>query len=257
MRVIALETSLIKPKDDLVAAISQAIVRKGLKLKDRDILAISSKAIASVDGRILKLNSVSVSRRAYELARKHTLEPQFVELVLREADKIYGGVENAILTLKDNNLAINAGVDHKNVPDGCAALLPLDPQHRAESLREEIKQRIGRDVGVLIVDSRVAPLRLGTRGVTLGVAGFKPIKDYRGERDLFQKPLLITQHAVADDLASAAHLMIGQAGEGTPAVLIRGAPVTFARSVSIDEIKISPDDCVYMKAFRVSTKRIK
>ncbi len=107
------------------------------------------------------------------------------------------------------------------------------------------------------MDSSVAPLRLGTRGVALGAAGFKPISDRRGERDLFQKPLLITRHAVADDLASVAHLVMGQADERTPAALIRGAPVDFVGSASIDEMKISPDKCVYMKAFRVSTEGMK
>lgn len=257
MQVIALKTSLIKPDDDLVAALIQAVERQRLRLNDGDILAISSKAVASADGRIVKMKEVSVSKTAEELAKKHALEPEFVELVLREADKIYGGVEKAILTLKDNALAINAGVDHKNVPAGCAALLPLNPQRRAESLQEETKRRVGRDVGVLIVDSSVAPLRMGTRGVAIGVAGFKPIIDCRGERDLFQKPLLITRHAVADDLASVAHLVMGQAGESTPAALIRGAPVTIVRSASIDEMKISPDKCVYMKAFRASTEGMK
>lgn len=254
MQVIALKTPLIKPNDDLVATLIQAIERQGLRLEDGDILAISSKAVASADGRIVKMKTVSVSKRAVELARKYSLEPEFVELVLRESEKIYGGVEKAILTLKDNALAINGGVDHKNAPAGCAVLWPSDPQRRAESLREEIKQRVGRGVGVLIVDSSVAPLRIGTRGVVIGVAGFEPIEDRRGERDLFQKPLLITRHAVADDLASAAHLVMGQASERTPAVLIRGAPVTFAGNVSIDDMKISADKCVYMKAFRVSTK---
>ena len=181
MQVIALETPLIKPNDDLVGALIQAVERQGLKLDDGDILAISSKAVASADGRIFNLKAVSVSRRAEKLARKHSLEPGFVELVLREADKVYGGVERAILTLKDNALAINAGVDHKNAPAGCAALWPSDPQRRAESLRGEIKRRVGRDVGVLVVDSSVAPLRTGTRGVAIGVAGFKPIKDCRGD----------------------------------------------------------------------------
>ena len=252
-----MKTSLIKPKDDLVTILIRAVEEHGLKLNDGDILAISSKAVSSADGRIVNNKTVSVSRKAEKLAKKYSLEPEFAELVLREADKIYGGVEKAILTLKDDALAINAGVDHKNVPVGCAALWPLDPQRRAESLQKEIKRRTGRDVGVLLVDSSVAPLRMGTRGVALGVAGFKPIDDRRGERDLFQKPLLITRHAVADDLASAAHLVIGQASERTPAVLIRGAPVVFVGSASIDEIKISPDKCVYMKAFRVSTKGIK
>jgi len=257
MQVIALKTPLIKPNDDLVAALVYAVEINGLELDDGDILAIASKAVASADGRIVKMKEVPVSRKAKELAKKHLLEPEFTELVIREADKIYGGVEKAILTLKDNALAINAGVDHKNVPEGCAALWPLDPQRRAESLQEEIKRRAGKDVGVLILDSSVAPLRMGTRGVALGVAGFKPVKDCRGEMDLFEKPLLITRHAVADDLASAAHLVMGETGESTPAALIRGAPVTIVGRVSIDEMKISPDKCVYMKAFHAFSKGIK
>ncbi len=257
MQVTALKTPLIKPNDDLVTILIDAAKRQGLKLNDGDILAITSKAVASADGRIVKMKDVTVSRKAEKLAKKHSLEPGFVELVLREADKIYGGVEKAILALKDNVLAINAGVDHKNVQVGCAALWPLDPQRRAESLQEDIKRRLNKNVGVLLVDSSVAPLRLGTRGVALGAAGFKPISDRRGERDLFQKPLLITRHAVADDLASVAHLVMGQADERTPAALIRGAPVDFVGSASIDEMKISPDKCVYMKAFRVSTEGMK
>jgi coenzyme F420-0:L-glutamate ligase/coenzyme F420-1:gamma-L-glutamate ligase len=257
MQVLPLKTSLIKPNDDLVTILIQAVKKQRVKLKDGDILAISSKAVASADGRIVKMKTVAVSKRAEELARKHSLEPEFVELVLREADKVYGGVEKAILTLKDNALAINAGIDHKNVPTGYAALWPSNPQRRAESLHKEIRRRIGKDVGVLLVDSSVAPLRIGTRGVAIGVAGFKPTKDCRGKRDLFQKPLLITQHAVADDLASAAHLVMGQANERTPAALIRGAPATFVGKTSIDEMKISPDKCVYITAFHISTKRTK
>ena len=117
---------------------------------------------------------------------------------------------------------------------------------------EETKRRTGKKVGILLLDSSVAPLRLGIRGVALGVAGFRPVEDYRGRRDLFQKTLVITRHAVADDLAAAAHLVIGQAGEGTPAVLIRGAPVTFARTASMDDMKIPPNECVYMKALHVT-----
>lgn len=255
MFVTQLKTPLIKPKDNLVEILIEAIRRHGLKLEDGDILAIASKAVALADGRAVKMKTVLASRKAEEMARKHCLEPEFVEMVLREADKTYGGVEKAILTLKDNTLVINAGVDHKNVPHNCAVLWPLDPQGRAESLREEIKQRADRNVGILIVDSIVSPLRIGTRGVALGIAGFKPVNDHRGERDLFQKPLLITRHAVADDLASTAHLVIGQANERTPAVLIRGAPVTFFEGTSIEEIKIAPEKCVYMRVFDCVQKK--
>ena len=254
MQVLALKTSLIKPNDDLAAVLIQAIEQQKLRLNNGDILALSSKAVAAAEGCFVDMKMVSASKGAKELGRKYSLEPEFAELILKEADKVFGGVEKAILTLKNGALAINAGVDHKNTPRGYAALWPSNPQQSAETLQKEIKWRLGKKVGVLLVDSSVAPLRLGTRGVAIGVAGFKPIKDCRGERDIFQKPLFITRHAIADDLASAAHFVMGQAGEGTPAVLIKGAPVAFAENVSIDEMKIAPDKCVYMKAFNVSRK---
>jgi len=249
MQIFAIKTPLIKPKDDLVTILLQALQRESLELENKDVLAISSKAVASADARIMELKTISPSRRAVELAKKYSLEPEFAELVWREADHVYGGVEKAILTLKNDVLTVNAGVDHKNAPAGFAAVWPSNPQRRAEQIRKEVRKRIGKDVGILIIDSAVAPLRMGTRGVAVGVAGFKPVKDCRGQEDLFKKPLLITRHAVADDLASAAHLVMGEADEATPAALIRGAPVTFAESVHSEEMIIDPDECVYMKSF--------
>lgn len=249
MQIFAIKTQLIKPRDDLVTVLLEALQRESLELENRDVLAISSKAVASADGRLIELKTVSPSRKAVELAKKYFLEPEFAELVLREADHVYGGVEKAVLTLKNDVLTVNAGVDHKNAPAGFAAIWPLNPQRRAEQIREEVRNRTGKDVGILIIDSTVAPLRMGTRGMAIGVAGFKPVKDCREQKDLFKKPLLITRHAVADDLASAAHLMMGEAGESTPVALIRGAPVTFAESVYSEEMKIDPEECVYMKPF--------
>jgi len=248
MQIFAIKTPLIKPKDDLVTILLQALQRGSLELENRDVLAISSKAVASADGRVVELKAISPSRRAGELAKKYSLEPEFAELVLREADHVYGGVEKAILTLKNDVLTVNAGIDHKNVPAGFVSVWPLNPQRRAEQIRKEVRKRTGKDVGILITDSTVAPLRMGTRGMAIGVAGFKPVKDCRGQKDLFKKPLLITRHAVADDLASAAHLVMGEADEATPVALIRGTPVTFAKSARSEEMKIDPEKCVYMKS---------
>ncbi|MEA2090124.1 MAG: coenzyme F420-0:L-glutamate ligase [Thermoproteota archaeon] len=249
MQIFAIKSPLIKPKDDLVATLLQAVQKAGLKLGNKDVLAVSSKAVASAEGRLVKLKDVKPSDKAKRLAGKFLLTPKFVEVVLREADKVYGGVEKALLTLKNNVFTVNAGVDHKNAPIGFAASWPSNPNGSAEKIRKEIRRRNGKDVGVLIVDSTVTPLRMGTVGLALGVAGFKPVKDCRGDKDLFKKRLLITQHAVADDLASAAHLIMGEGDEGVPFVLIKGAPVSFMGKVNGEEMKISPDQCVYAKVF--------
>jgi coenzyme F420-0:L-glutamate ligase/coenzyme F420-1:gamma-L-glutamate ligase len=248
MQILAIKSRLIKPKDNLVDIFLQGVQKLGLKLESSDIVAVSSKAVASAQGRLIRLKDINPSDRAKELSEKFLFTPEFAELVLREADKIYGGVEKALLTLKDDVFTVNAGVDHKNAPVGFAALWPSNPKGYAEKIRKEIRQQSGKNLGVLIVDSNVTPLRMGTVGLALGTAGFEPVRNCKGDDDLFKKRLLITHHGVADDLASAAHLKMGEGSEGVPFVLIKGAPVSFMERADADEMKISPDQCVYAKA---------
>lgn len=256
MRVFAVKTPLIKPGDDLASLFLRSIQRLNLELEDGDVLAFSSKAVATANNNLVRLKDVSPSNAAKRLAEEHSLEPEFVELVFMEADKVYGGVARTVLTLKNGILTVNAGVDHKNAPGGYVALWPIEPHLEAEKLRRRIKMETGKNVGVLIVDSHVAPLRMGTRGIALGVAGFQPVRDCRGERDLYGRPLLITRHAIADDLASAAHLVMGELDERIPAVLIKDAPITLAEEVDRNSMKISPDECVYAKTLGLISEAI-
>lgn len=249
MQVLAIRTQIFKPGDDLISIVVKSLQERDIELKNGDILAISSKVIASTEKRVVSLREIQPSEKARELANRYSLEPEFAELVLRESEKIYGGVYRSILTLKNGILTVNAGVDNKNAPGGHAALWPSDPQSRADEIRKEIKERTGKGIGVVIVDSQVFPLRMGTRGLALAASGFKPVEDRRDEEDLFQKTLVITRHSIADDLASAAHLLMGETDERTPVVLIRGAPVTFTEVVDEEEMKISPEECVYMRSF--------
>jgi len=247
LKVFAVKTPLVKPGDDLASIILRSIQKSNLKLDNGDILAVSSKIVAVANKRLLRLKDVSPSNPAKQLAKKHSLEPEFVELVFKEADKVYGGVPRTILTLKNGILTVNAGVDHKNAPEGYVALWPSEPHVEAEKLRSRIKKETGKKVGVIIVDSYIAPLRMGTRGIALGVAGFQPIRDCRGEKDLYRKPLRVTLHSIADDLASVAHLIMGELDEKIPAVLIKEAPVTLAENVDGNLVKIPPEKCVYAK----------
>ena len=249
MQVLAIRTQIFKPGDNLVSIVVKSLQEHYMELKNGDILAISSKAVASAEKRIVSLRGIQPSEKARELANKYSLEPEFAELVLRESEKIYGGVHRSVLTVKNNILTVNAGVDNKNVPRGHVALWPSAPQSKADEIRREIKQRTGKDIGIIIVDSQVVPLRMGTRGLALAASGFKPVEDCRGKEDLFQKTLVITRHSIADDLASTAHLLMGETNEQTPVVLIRDAPVTFSETVNEEEMKISPEECVYMKSF--------
>jgi coenzyme F420-0:L-glutamate ligase len=247
MKLIPIKIRLLKQGDNAVEELITAVQDNGFNIRNGDILAIADKIIAICDGRIVNLKNVTPSRKAFELAKKYQLEPPFVELVLKEADEIYGGVPRAILTLKHNFLIANAGIDHKNVPHGYAALWPLNPNESAKTLYEEIKKKTGKKIGIILVDSHVNPLRMGTTGFALGLAGFNPIKDCRGKLDLYGKPLRITRVNLVDDLAAAAHLLIGETNERTPLVIIRGAPIELIEDYNPNQINIPKEECLYMK----------
>jgi coenzyme F420-0:L-glutamate ligase len=250
VRLCALKMEEVKTGGDLVEVTLRALKNQNLTLENNDILAFTSKIVAYAEGRLVKLAEVKPSESANQLARKFSMQPEFAELILREADKIYGGVEKAVLTLNNGILTANAGIDNKNAPPGFAVLWPLNPREWARKTRGEVKRKTGKKIGVLIVDSSLVPLRIGTSGLALAVAGFKPIKDTRGERDLYGKPLIITRHAVADDLASAAHLLMGEAAEKTPIVLIKDAPVDFDKAAyGSEEMMMPSDECIFMGTF--------
>jgi coenzyme F420-0:L-glutamate ligase/coenzyme F420-1:gamma-L-glutamate ligase len=251
MRLFAIKTPLIKPQDNLVRILLQSLRNQDLVLDNGDVVAVSSKAVAFAQGRLAKLAAIPPSPEADDLASRYSLEPHFAELVRREADRIYGGVKKAILTYKNGVLTVNAGIDRKNAPEGYVALWPANPQLYAENFRKGIKQQTSKTIGIVIVDSDVTPLRLGTRGLALAVAGFRPVRDHRGERDLFHKPLLITRHAVADDLASAAHLLMGETDARTPFILIKDAPITLAEVSHREGLLIPFDECVYASSFKI------
>jgi len=247
MQLFRVNTKLIKPRDNLVKIILQSLERQMLAIEDGDLLAIASKVVATVERRLKKLSSVKPSEKAKKLAKKYDLEPSFVEIVLQESKLIYGGVSKALLTLKNNVLTANAGVDHKNVPKGYVALWPKNPQKSAEKIRKEILEKTGKQVGVLIIDSRVTPLRMGTTGFALGIAGFEPVRDYRSDRDLYGNSISITRHAIADDIASAAHLLMGESSEQTPVVLVKNAPVKLCDKVDPKSTIIPKKECLFTK----------
>jgi len=251
MQLYAIKTQIIKPGDDLVEIVLNGIKGHGIRLDDGDVLALASKAVATANKRVANLKTVTVSNKAKVLAEKFDLTPEFTQLIINTADKVYGGVEKALLTLQKQALNVNSGIDNKNAPQGHVVLPVEEPHRQAEKIRKEIEKRTGRKIGVIIVDSGVYPLRMGTRGLAVGVSGFEPVKDYRGNTDLFQKKILITRHALADDLASAAHFLMGEADEKAPAVLIKNIKVKLTENDCSGDLYIPFNECVFMKAFKL------
>ena len=248
LRLIPVRMGLVKPGTDLSEAIRLGIKNNGLSLRDGDIIAVASKLVSTAEGRIMRLGDVTPSRRAYEMGALYKMEPRLVEIVIREADQVLGGLPEVLLTLKNGILTANAGVDLSNTPPGFVSLWPVNPDGSADEIREKLSDEA--DIAVIIVDSRVTPLRLGTIGLALATSGISPTLDLRGSTDIYGKPLRYTWHGVADDLASAAHYLMGEADEGIPAVIVRGANMRIPIKLNDESPKLSPDKCLYMSAIR-------
>jgi coenzyme F420-0:L-glutamate ligase/coenzyme F420-1:gamma-L-glutamate ligase len=245
LEIFGIQTPLVREGDDLVKLALDSSEKAGNRIRDRDIVIFSAKVVGTSQGRLVDLSKVKPSPGAVKIAIKHKLDPRFAQVILDEADSVLGGVDMALLTVKGGVLIANAGADQSNAPLGHAALWPEDPQYTAEQLRRAFRA-MGMDVGVMVIDSRTMPLRMGSSAVALGVAGFAPVEDLRGRKDLFGRAMKIKRAALADELAAAANVVMGETSESVPVAVARGAPVRFEDGHSIEEAFIPVDQCLIM-----------
>jgi coenzyme F420-0:L-glutamate ligase/coenzyme F420-1:gamma-L-glutamate ligase len=239
--VIALEGfPLVRPGDDLVELIARALTRNDVTPRAGDVLVIAQKIVSKAEGRIVDLATVEPSAKALTLAAEVDKDPRLVELILSESVRVVRARRNVLIV--EHRLGFimaNAGVDQSNVgpADGSsrALLLPENPDCSAETLRDGLAAATGIDLAVVINDSFGRAWRQGTAGVAIGVAGLPALIDLRGRPDLFGRTLEASVVGFADEVAAAASLLMGQADEATPVVLIRGlrwsAPESPAASI--------------------------
>jgi coenzyme F420-0:L-glutamate ligase / coenzyme F420-1:gamma-L-glutamate ligase len=229
----------------------------GSQLRDGDVLVVSSKFVAISEGRIVKLDSVIPSEYATELASKYRVPPELCELVIRESDEIMGGVVGFILAAKDGVLAPNAGIDRSNIGPGMAVLYPRNALESASAMVDAMRFRHGVRIGMVVSDSRLMPTRRGTTGVALAAAGLEAVIDLRGREDLFGNVLRVTSQAIADDLCSAAQLVMGEADEATPFVLIRGLDegLLKERNYPAAAFAVRLDQDVYLRSISYAARR--
>ncbi|NJD76754.1 MAG: coenzyme F420-0:L-glutamate ligase [Candidatus Methanoperedens sp.] len=249
MQLFGIRTPLIKPGDNIVDILIYAISSSNIKPQNNDIIVLAESAVATAEGRIVNLKTVKPSEKAVKLSKLYDTDPGKMELIIRESDEIVGGIPGVVVTITKGVLSPSAGIDNSNAPEGHVVLLPENPQKSAAKIRKKLMAEYGCNIAVIIGDSRTQPLRLGCVGIALGCAGIEPVEDVRGKTDLFGKPLLITRRATADNLVSAAEIIMGEADEGIPAVLIRDAPAIFIDR-SVDIPTISRDECLYFGCFR-------
>jgi len=253
LEVLGIKTKLIESGGDLVEAILMGMERANQELEDGDVLVVAETVVATWEGGVVKLADVVPSPHAIELAKKYGKDPREIELIIQESDRIMGGIPGVVLTVKDGFLYPNAGIDHSNAPPGHVVLFPHDPQRSASLIRDRLEEASGKRIGVIIGDSRTHPLRLGCVGVALACDGIVPVEDARGQKDLYGKPLEVTRKAVADNLVSAAQIVMGEGDEGIPVVIIRGAPVDLVEDGNLEKVKIpgiAPEECMYIGSLR-------
>jgi len=225
IEIIAIEgIPLIKHEDNLAELICRAAKKQRTPIRDGDVIDVTHVAVSKAEGNIVNLDKVTPSKKAEEVARKTGKDPALVEVVLRESRDIVRTRQGVLITEnKQGFVCANSGVDRSNVQgDRNVAPLPRNADQSAKRIRQGIKKLTGRDVAVIVSDTHGRPFRMGEVNVAIGVSGLKPIRDRRGEKDLYGYVLRIKQTAIADELASAAELVIGQANEGIPAAIIRG-----------------------------------
>jgi coenzyme F420-0:L-glutamate ligase / coenzyme F420-1:gamma-L-glutamate ligase len=235
---------LIRRDDNLADIVLKSLKENSLQLEDNDILVFAQKVISKAEGRIVNLATVTPSPRAIELAEQIQKDARVVELILQESNEVLRTrVGTIVVEHKLGFVCANAGIDHSNVdsplpageglgvrekseenPEDWVLLLPQDPDLSSRKMRDDIQSKTGKRVGILIIDSHGRAWRNGTVGIAIGISGLPGLEDLRGKPDLFGFKLQVTQVGVADELAAAASLVMGQAAEGTPIVHVRGFP---------------------------------
>ena len=241
--VIAIKTPIIYPGDDLTACLCDAAGREG-GFQDGDILVIAESALATAEGGVVRLSDVTPSPEAERLGTTYAIDPRLAQIVLQESDSIAGGIPGHLLCFRNGTLLPNAGVDDSNAPPGTVVLLPKNPDKSATRIRLEIQTLTDMYIGVIVADSRTHAMRLGCSGVAIGASGFCAVGDERGKADLFGRPLQVTRSAIADNIASAAELVMGEADECIPAAIVRGLGLPINEEEGIEGIEAS--ECLFM-----------
>lgn len=214
----------VRPNDKLEILILESIKKSRQTLLNDDILVIAHKIVSKSENRIVELRKIEPSSRSIAISKEQEKDPRIVELILNESTQIVRNSRGIIIVETNQGLVCaNAGIDQSNVEDGYnhAVLLPIDPDKSARKIKASLKKKTGKDIAVIISDTFGRPFREGQTNVAIGIAGMEPLRSYIGKTDMYGKKLRVTQIAIADEIASAAELVMGKANR-IPIVIIRG-----------------------------------
>ena len=237
---------LIEAGDDLAGLVVEALCSAGIEPVDGDILVLAQKIVSKAEGRQVFLAGIDPSPAAISLATETDKDPRMVELILRESSAVIRTAPSVIIVRHRLGIvSANAGIDQSNIDhtDGdCALLLPENPDRSARQMKEALQKEFSRNLGVIVSDSMNRPWRLGTMGFAIGSAGVPVLDDRRGETDMFGRELKVTMINLADSVATAANLVMGETSERVPAALVRGMPTEDTKQTACDSIRPVADD---------------
>lgn len=217
---------LVNPGDDLAALIGNALAAVQFRLVTGDVVVVAQKIVSKAENRYVELKHLKPSAEAQDLAGKTGKDPRYIEAVLSESSEVVRYRPNVLIVAhRLGYVMANAGIDQSNIEhagEERVLLLPKDPDGSAAALKSQLDAAFAANVAVIINDSFGRPWRNGVVGVALGVAGLPSLVDMVGAPDMFGRPMQVTEIAVADEIAAGASLLMGQAAEGLPVVIVRG-----------------------------------
>lgn len=217
------EIPLVKKGDNIANLIIEDLKKENITLQDGDIILIAETLISKAEGNYIKLDELDISDEAKDIAKKAKKDQKLIQAVLNESNEIVVVGPNFIVTeTKHGFVCANAGIDKSNAADGLATPMPKNPDKSAKEIRESLEKETNKELAVIITDTQGRAFRVGAIGTAIGCSGIKPLWVRIGDEDLYGRALETTEVATADELSAAASLLMGQANEGIPVVLIRG-----------------------------------
>ena len=215
---------LIKPGDNLASIILKSILKNQLIINDNDIIVIAQKVVSKAENRYVDLEKIKISDDAINLASKLNRNPGFIQAVINESNKILSTKKNVIIVEhKLGFINVNAGIDLSNVPSKkLALLLPEDPRKSAKDIQNYLSEKLNKKISIIITDSITRPYRSGVINIALASYNIQSLEDLKGQKDIYGKKLKGTEVAIADQIASAAGLLMGQSDEKQPVILVKG-----------------------------------
>ncbi len=229
---------LIKQNDNLCEIIYESLINNGITLVEGDVLVLAETVVSKAEGNYVKIDDVVATKKAEEMAQKSGKDPKQCQIILDNSRDILRCQEGLIITESNHGfVCANSGIDNSNCEEGYVTPLPVNPDESARKIKEYLDEKFNVESKIIISDTQGRAWRVGAIGVAVGISGLHPVTDFRGTHDLYGQELMSTMEATADELASAASLVMGQSDKGICLVLIRGYDSSLT-SCGIDEASI-------------------